>query len=246
DRLYTMGGREDTSYIFAIDVKSGKEIWASPIGKIFANGYGDGPRSSPTVDGDALYALDAQGELICVETAMGKKRWQIDMSKNLQGQVMSEEGYWGYTESPLVDGQQLVCCPGGNEGTLAAIDRKTGAVIWRTKELKDKATYSSVVVTEIARVRQYVLLTFKGGSEGAIAGVAAKDGKLLWYYPRPGYKTAVVPTPIVHGDLVYATAGYGAGCDLLQISRDGEKFAAKQLYAKNSQKNVMKNLHGGV
>jgi outer membrane protein assembly factor BamB len=242
DRLYTMGGRDDTSYVFAIDVKSGKEIWNCPIGKLFKNGYGDGPRSTPTVDGDFLYALDAQGELICVEIASGKKRWAVNLEKDLKGEMMS---VWGYSESPLVDGDQVVCCPGGKEGTLAALDKKTGKVLWRSKELTDKATYSSLVIAEIGGVRQYVQLTHKKASEGAIVGVAAKDGKLLWYYPRPGYQTAVVPTPIVRGNLVYATAGYGAGCDLLEISGKGDKFEAKQLYAKKIQKN-MDNKHGGV
>jgi len=242
DRLYIMGGREDTSIVFALDVKTGKELWSCLIGKTFRNSYGDGPRGTPTIDGDSLYALDGQGELICVETSSGKKRWSVNMQNDLKGEMMSG---WGYSESVLVDGDQVVCCPGGKEGTVAALDKKTGKVKWRSKELTDKATYSSLVVAEIGGVRQYVQLTHKSASDGGIVGVAAKDGKLLWYYPRPGYQTAVIPTPIVHGDLVYATAGYGAGCNLLQISRTGEKFEAKELY-KSSQKNVMKNQHGGV
>ncbi len=242
DRLYTMGGREDTSFVFALDVKTGKELWACPIGKLFKNGWGDGPRGTPTIDRDSLYALDGQGELICIETATGKKRWSVNLEKDLHGQMMST---WGYTESPLVDGDQIVCCPGGKDGTLAALDKETGKLKWRSKELTDKATYSSIVVGEIAGIRQYVQLTVKKDGEGAIVGVAAKDGKLLWYYSRPDYKTAVIPTPIVHGDLVYATAGYGAGCDLLKITRTGDKFEAKQLYSKDNRKN-MRNQHGGV
>jgi len=242
DRLYTMGGRDGTSYVFALDVKTGKEVWSCPIGKVFQNGWGDGPRSTPTVDGDSLYALDAQGELICVDTATGKKKWSVNLEKDLKGELMS---VWGYSESPLVDGAQVVCCPGGKDGTLAALDKKTGKVLWRSKELTDKATYSSLVVAEIGGVRQYVQLTVKKDAEGAIVGVAAKDGKLLWYYPRPGYRTATVPTPIVRGDLVYATAGYGAGCDLLQITGKGNKFEAKELYDKKAQKNMV-NKHDGV
>ncbi len=242
DRLFIMGGREDNSCVFALEVKTGKELWSCPIGKTYRNSYGDGPRGTPTIDGDSLYALDGQGELICVETASGKKRWSVNMQKDLKGEMMSG---WGYSESVLVDGDQVVCCPGGKEGTVAALDKKTGKVKWRSKELTDKATYSSLVVAEIGGVRQFVQLTHKGASDGGIVGVAAKDGKLLWYYPRPGYNTAVIPTPIVRDDLVYASAGYGAGCDLLQIKRTGEKFEAKELY-KSSQKNVMKNQHGGV
>src|SRR5262249_803222 len=211
-------------------------------GKMFKNGYGNGPRCTPTVDGDSIFALDAQGELLCVDTATGKKRWSVNLEKDLKGGMMSS---WGDCESPLVDGNEVVCCPGGKDGTVAALDKKTGKVLWRSKELTDKATYSSLVVAEIGGVRQYVQLTVKKDGEGAIVGVAAKDGKLLWYYPRPDYKTAVIPTPIVHGDLVYGKAGYGAGCDLLQISGKGDKFEAKQLYSKSNRKN-MRNDHGGV
>jgi outer membrane protein assembly factor BamB len=243
DRLYTMGGREDTSYLFAIDIKTDKEIWSCPIGKTYRNSYGDGPRGTPTVDGELIYALDGQGELLCVEAAKGTKRWSVNLEKDFHGEMMSG---WGYSESVLVDGDQVVCCPGGKDGTLAALDKKTGKIKWRSKELTDKATYSSLVIGEIGGVRQYVQLTHKSASDGGIVGVAAKDGKLLWYHPRPGYATAVIPTPIVQGDLVYATSGYGAGCDLLQIKRTGEKFEAKELYSKSSQRNVMKNQHGGV
>jgi outer membrane protein assembly factor BamB len=242
DRLYTMGGREDTSFVFALDVKTGGELWACPIGKTFRNGWGDGPRGTPTVDGDSLYALDGQGELICVDIKSGKKRWSTNMSKDLHGEMMSG---WGYSESVLVDGDQVVCCPGGKDGTVAALDKKTGKVKWRSKELTDKATYSSLVPVEIGGIRQYVQLTQKEKDKGAIVAVAAKDGKLLWYYSRPGYNMAVIPTPIVHEDYVYATAGYSAGCDLLKVSRAGDKFEAKQLYSKENRKN-MKNQHGGV
>ncbi len=250
DRLYTLGGREATSFVFAIDVKTGMELWSCPIGGNYRNGWGDGPRGTPTIDGDSLYALDGQGELMCVETATGKKRWSVNMIKDLHGEMMSG---WGYSESVLVDGDQVVCCPGGKDGTLAALDKETGKVMWRSKELMDQATYSSLVVAEFGGVRQFIQLTFRpkppddqeGKDLGGIVGIAAKDGKLLWYYPRPGYQTAVIPTPIVRGDLVYATAGYGAGCDLLQINRTGGKFEAKQLYSKDNRKN-MRNLHGGV
>jgi outer membrane protein assembly factor BamB len=242
ERLFTLGGRGDSEYVFALNTKTGKQEWATAIGPLFENGYGDGPRSTPTVDGDLLYVLGGQGNLVCVETTTGKKRWQVSMQTDLKGEMMSG---WGYSESPLVDGDQVVCSPGGDEGTLAALDKKTGKVLWRSKDLKDKATYSSIVVAEIGGVRQYVQLTHLRGNDGGIVGVAAKDGKLLWYYKRPGYQTAVVPTPIVHGDLVYATAGYAAGCDLLQIEAKGGAFKAEQLYKKKERRN-MQNMHGGV
>jgi outer membrane protein assembly factor BamB len=246
NRLYILGSKDTTECILALDVNTGKEVWSSPIGPLFRNGYGSGPRATPTVDGDVLYALGGQGNLLCVETANGQKRWQINLSKDLKGQMMSG---WGWSQSPLVDGDHLICCPGSTEGSMTALDRKTGKVIWRSKELQDKATYASVVPAEIDGVRMYVVTSHHGRENnknmGAIVGVAANDGKLLWNYPREGYQTAVVPTPIVRGNLVYATAGYGAGCDLLQISKKGDEFQAEQLYDKKTRK-TMENKHFGV
>jgi outer membrane protein assembly factor BamB len=235
DRLYCMGARDETEYVYAVDTKTGKEIWATEIGQRFKNGYGDGPRCTPTIVGDVLYAIGGQGKVVCLETASGKKRWSVDMKSDLGGRMMSG---WGYSESPLVDGDILICTPGGPRGTLAALNRNTGAVIWRSKELTDPAAYSSAIVADAAGVRQYIQLTGEG-----VAGVAAKDGKLLWRYVQDAYRTAVVPTPIFHDGHVYATAGYGAGCDMLKLLPDGKGGVRyEKVYANKN----MVNHHGGV
>jgi outer membrane protein assembly factor BamB len=156
------------------------------------------------------------------------------MQSDLGGEMMSN---WGYTESPLVDGEKLVCSPGGPRGTIAALDKKTGKEIWRSKELTDPAAYSSLIVAETGGVRQYIELTGKG-----VAGVAADDGRLLWHYIQAAYRTAVIPTAIFHEGFVYATSGYGAGCDLIQLKPDGNKFEAVRVYASKK----MTNHHGGV
>jgi len=236
DRLFTMGDRGNSEYVFALDTNTGKQIWSTPIGQVFHNGYGDGPRATPTVDGDVLYALGAQGKLICAEIATGKKRWQVDMYKDLQGQMMSG---WGYSESPLVDGDRVVCTPGGSLGTLAALDKKTGKVIWRSTELTDTASYSSCIVAEAGGIRQYVVMTGE-----AVAGVAADDGRLLWHYVQPPgkYRVAVVATPIFHNNSVYVSADYNAGCDLIKLSPNGQRMKAEKVYANKN----MENHHGGV
>ncbi len=242
DRLYILGTRGDVENLLAIDVGTGKEVWASPVGPYLANGstkkYGIGPRSTPTVDGDHIYALGSQGDLVCVDTADGKQVWKVSLPEDLKGQMMSG---WGWSESPLVDGDKVVCSPGGGKGTLAALDKKTGSVVWRSKDLTDPAAYSSIVVSEAGSVRQYVQLTGKG-----IVGVRASDGTLLWRLPKPEYRTAVIPTPIVRGDLVYATVDYGAGCDLLKLSpADPAGFKVQDLYDRTTQKNVQ-DKHEGV
>jgi outer membrane protein assembly factor BamB len=245
DRLYTMGAREDTEYLFALDTATGKEVWATKLGPRFKNPYGDGPRSTPTVDGDWLYVFspgevaerNSQGELVCLEKATGKIKWQHEVKKDFGGQQMS---VWGYSESPLIDGDHLIFTPGGKQGTLAALDKKTGEVVWRSKELTDAAAYSSVVIAEVGGVRQYIQQTGQ-----AVVGVAAKDGKLLWRQAKPVFRTAIIPTPIVHGDNVYVTAGYGVGCDLFKLTPVSAGTKAERIYDADTRKTV-ENKHGGV
>jgi outer membrane protein assembly factor BamB len=259
DRLYTLGARGDTAFVICLDVKSGKEIWHSKLGPRFTfkgNRWGDGPRSTPTVDGKLLYALGGYGDLVCLETTGGKEVWRKNLRKDLGGQMMT---VWGYSESPLVDGDKVICTPGGPKGTLAALDKKTGKVIWRSKELKDCATYASLRLLKLGDVRQYVGLSFhvdnyeptegKGGAvEGAaaVAGVAAADGKLLWHQPFfKGSAYEISPTPQIQGNLVYVTAE-STRCQLLQITPESkERFAVKELYNRLARK-VMENWHGGV
>jgi outer membrane protein assembly factor BamB len=253
DRLYTMGAREETEYVIALDVATGKEVWHAKLGPIFTfkiNKWGDGPRSTPTVDGEQLYALGGQGDLVCLQIRDGTEIWRKNLIRDFGGQVMEfTPGLnWGYTESPLIDGDKVVCCPGGPKGTMVALDKKTGSALWRSTELKDEATHSSVMPAEIGGVRQYVQTTFKDSKEGgAVVGVAAADGKLLWYFPVSRYNVYdIIPTPVVRGNLVYVANGENAGCDLLEVSKDaGGAFTAKDLYNRLAQR-IMKNEHGGV
>src|SRR5262249_2244702 len=116
-RIYTMGCRGETEYLLAIE--NGKQVWEAKVGPRFDNGWGDGPRSTPTVDGDRIYALGGQGNLVCVTTD-GAEKWRLGMQKDLKGQVMSS---WGYCESVLIDGDHLVCSPGGRDGTFAKLEK---------------------------------------------------------------------------------------------------------------------------
>jgi outer membrane protein assembly factor BamB len=247
DRLYCLGarpgeGEQFTVYAFALDVTTGKPVWTHDLGTYregngasYLTGWGGGPRGTPTVDGVSLYALDPIGNLACLETATGKEHWRKNLVTDLRGDIPQ----WGYSESPLVDGEKLIITPGGGQGTMAALNKATGEVVWRSKTLTDPAAYSSAVVGNAGGVRQYVQLTDRG-----IAGIAAGDGKQLWYYSKQGvFATAVIPTPIVSGEHVYATAGYSAGCDLLKLTPDGAGgFRPEAVYSNK----VMVNQHGGV
>jgi outer membrane protein assembly factor BamB len=264
DRLYTMGGRNNVEYVIALDIAGDKvkQAWASPVGPLFLDplkAYGDGPRSTPTVDGKHVYGLGAQGVLVCLNADDGALVWKVDLVKDLGGQIMefNPPTNWGYCESVLIDGDRVVCCPGGNKGTIVAFDKaasiksKKAVQRWRSTELKDQATDSSIVVLTVGGDRQYVNTTFKSGKAGGgIAGVSADSGSLLWYYPIPRSKNkdlyAAVPTPIVKDDLVYATNGYDVGCNLLQITSAGKgKYKVVERYAKSAQRNMV-NEHGGA
>ncbi len=228
DRLYTMGARGDTEYLIAINVADGKEAWATEVSAILKNGWGDGPRSTPAIVQDRIYALSGRGTLIAAELKTGKKLWEKTM-QSLGGKTPG----WGYTESVLVEDGLVYCTPGGEEGTLAALDAATGKVKWQSKDFKHPAHYSSITPTDLNGVRQLVQRT-----EKKVAGLDAKSGALLWEGDFPG-RTAVIPTPVVKGNNVYVTAGYGAGCKMFKI---GGNNKAEEVYANN----VIENHHGGV
>jgi outer membrane protein assembly factor BamB len=248
DRLYTMGVRDKMTYVIALNVANGHEVWSTKIGPLFtfkSNAWGDGPRSTPTVDGDHLYALDGTGLLVCLEIAKGKEVWRKDLIKELGGEMMTE---WGYSESLLVDGALLICTPGGPNGTLAGLDKKSGDVKWRSTELKNKAPYSSIVISEAGGVRQYIQTSYIGAEKGGVvSGFAATDGKLLWTQPTfKGSSYAIAPTPIVRDNLVYVTCNMeGPGCHLFELRPKGKGITAKELYPKKNQKRLQ-NDHGGV
>lgn len=238
DQLFILGARQGNEELLAIDLKSGKEQWAVKLGPLFTfqnNVWGDGPRATPTVDGDLVYALGGQGELVCVKKD-GTETWRKSLPRDLGGIVNPIGGGppnigWGYTCAPLVDGDHLLCVPGGPQGTLAALNKKTGAVIWRSKGLTDTAPYAAPVIAEIAGVRQYVQLTYRG-----LAGVAARDGALLWFFDRE-YTDVLIPTPLVSGNLVYVTTGFGKlGCDEVRVTEAGGKFKAEKVFSNKNMK----------
>ncbi len=222
-----------TEYLFAIDLKTRKKLWSAEIGPRFINDWSDGPRGTPTVDGELVFALGGQGNLVCVKAGTGERLWIKSMKADLGGKMMSG---WGYTESPLVDGDIVVCTPGGSQGALAALDKNTGEVRWRSTDFTDEAGYSSLVISEAGGIRQYIQRTGK-----SVSGIAAKDGHLLWRFPHPA-NVAAIPTPIVAENFVFSTSGYGAGCVLIRLTPNGEGIKAEKLYTSKE----MSNHHGGV
>ncbi len=229
-RLYTLGLRDGTEYLIAVDTKTGAEVWSTKVGDRLENRWGDGPRTTPSVDGDRIYALGGLGELVCARLSDGKELWSVSMTEDLGGKLPG----WGYTESVLVDGDLVVCTPGGANGTLAALDKMTSELRWQTKGITADAHYSSPIVFEHDGKRQYAKLI-----EKQAFGVDAKTGDVLWTTDWPAGRTAVIPTPIYEDGLFYITSDYGAGSKQIRLDGTAEP---EDVWSNK----VMKNHHGGV
>lgn len=235
-RIYTLGD-QDGCTMHCLRVEDGSKIWSTRIGSGGAN-------CTPTVDREYVYGLSKDGDLACLTTSDGQLVW----SKNYRRDFDSRETPgWGYSESPLVDGDRLICTPGSDSALLVALDKRTGHVIWKTDatgKLGDRghsgAGYSSIVISNAAKVKQYVTLVGRG-----VVGVDAATGKLLWGYNGIANGTANIPTPIVAGDYVFCSSGYGdGGTALLKISKKGKELQGEEVYY--HKPNEMQNHHGGM
>lgn len=224
DKVFTMGDVGDANYVFALDRATGKKVWEHKVGKASAPGGYKGPRCTPTVDGDLLYALAQEGEFVCLKVADGSEVWRKDFPKDFGGRV----GGWKWAESALVDGDQVVVTPGGKAASIVALNKKNGSVIWKCDVPGDHAEYSSMVIGELCGTRQYVQQMHDN-----IVGVNTKTGKLLWSYKKLG-TTANIPTPVIVGkDHVLACAGYGKQVALIKITGSGDNLKADEVYYKN-------------
>jgi outer membrane protein assembly factor BamB len=233
NKLFTMGEKDGSSYVIALGT-DGKLLWQTKVGKAGAPGWGgfSGPRCTPTVASGLVVGVDQWGDLICVDAETGSEKWR----KNYEQDFGAKRPEWGFAESPLVDENRVLITPGGQQGAMVALNLQTGATLWRTKGFSDEAQYSSAVVALIGGVRQYVQLTMEN-----LVGVSAKDGRILWQAKRKG-STAVIPTPLVDGNRIYVTSGYGTGCNLFKVTESGGSFSVEQEYSNK----VMANHHGGV
>jgi outer membrane protein assembly factor BamB len=217
-KVYVQTTKGNDEFVLCLDDKTGKEVWTALIGTVGDNRgmkY-NGTRSTPTVDGDRVYCLASGGELRCF-TMDGKVKWRKDLLKDLGGTVGTEQMSWAYSESVLVDGDNVVCTPGGKEAALAAINKMSGEVIWKcVLPASEGAEYASVMPAESDGVKQYITFLRKG-----LVGVDAKTGKLLWQYSKIGDFGANIMTPVVYQNKVFACTSRGGGA-LLELKGTGE------------------------
>ncbi len=245
ERIYTMGDVGPTQYVVALDRKDGKVLWRTAVGTAWVDEYG-GPRATPTVDGERLYALSTEGELVCLRTKDGEKVWSRSLPREFGGRMMKIQGTdWKFAESPLVDGDRVVVTPGARDAALVALDKATGKEIWRAKipalgeKGADGAAYSSIVVSHGAGVRQYVQILGRGA-----VGVEAATGRFLWGYNRIANDVANIPTPLVEGDRVFVSTGYGSGAALLELAKSDGGVAAREVYFLPGE--TFQNHHGNM
>ena len=229
-----MGKKGGRTELICLGQRDGALIWSTPIGP------GDQPNCTPTVDVSAnlVFGLSFEGDLLCAQADTGEEIWRKNFSRDLGGRMMSQ---WGYSESPLVDGEHLICTPGGDQAMMVALDKRTGKRIWATPMPgHGGAGYATPVVSEGGGVRQYITLVGKG-----LVSIRARDGQPLWIYPRVANTTANVPTPIVRDNYVFCSSGYNdGGSALLELQRSGKGVQFREVYYRSSSE--LQNHHGGM
>ncbi len=230
ERIYVqlMTGRQ--SSVASLNRANGQIVWSRAIGPSGNNDRGNGPRGTPTVDGDRVYALTESGDLACLRVADGSPVWQRNLLQEQRGRNIN----WLVSQSPLIEGNNVVISAASG---LAALDKMTGKTVWTTQGLRDEAAYSSVIAADVQGVR--TLMTY---TASAAVGVRASDGKLMFRYPRVANGTANIATPVFSDNKVFFTSGYDTGAALLGLTAQGGDVKAQELYFTRN----MKNHHGGV
>jgi outer membrane protein assembly factor BamB len=226
DRIYLLGSDVNEESVYALNVKDGSKVWAAKLGK---PGHPEqqpsypGARSTPTVDGKFLFALGSDGDLVCLEITSGKEVWR----KHLRTDFGGKYGEWAYSESPLVDGDKLIVTPGNTNATVVALNKKTGATVWKCAVPEGSAAgYSSVIIAEFGGVRQYVQFLASG-----LMGIEPATGKLLWRYEKSGKGSpAVIITPLVSDGMIYSGAFRATTALIKPVRKDGA-FTVEEIYS---------------
>ncbi|HIE99143.1 MAG TPA: polyvinylalcohol dehydrogenase [Planctomycetes bacterium] len=239
--IYTTGNTKAGQSVLARKVSDGTKVWTTTVTDSVPKHGFKGARCTPSVTAEHVYVVSSDGQIACLQRDNGEIVWSKSFQDEWDGKMMSG---WGFSESPLIDGDRIICTPGGNDALIVALNRHTGAEIWASDSFtgekgKDGAGYSSVVISEACGVKQYITLVGRG-----IVSVSADDGAILWTYGAVANTTANIPTPVILDDYVFCSSGYGTGSALLHITKDGEDLNANEEYFLNA--GTLQNHHGGM
>lgn len=233
-RVYTMGNVRDEEKVICLDLASGNEIWSVVSGSAYREGQGNGPRGTPSIVDGRVYSLGANGDLTCLDAQTGQTHWRKNILRDFGGSNIT----WGISESVLVDGDRVICTPGGQRATMVALNRDNGNVIWTASvPTSPKASYSSAIAVEVGGVRQYVNFTHAG-----VVGVRASDGRVMWGQRESANGTANCSTPVFFNGSVFTSSGYDTGGALFRLQSRGGQTVSQLAYSTRD----MKNHHGGM
>ena len=233
DRIFLQMAVGRQSAVASLNRADGKLVWSKAIGAAGNNDRGPGPRGTPTVDGDRVYALTENGDLACLKTLDGAVIWQRNILKDFAGENIN----WLISESPLIDDDRVIVTPGGRNASVVALNKMTGKTYWTSQGLSDKAGYSSVIAADVQGVRTLMTITANAG-----VGIRASDGKLMWKYGKVANQTANISTPIFHDNKVFYSSAYDTGGALLALTAQNGEVQAREVYFTRD----LQNHHGGV
>jgi outer membrane protein assembly factor BamB len=209
-RIYTTGEIGGDCVITALD-PDGKTIWTRKNGRAWKRSY-PGTRSTPTIVDGLLYHLGGNGNLICLRAEGGDVVWSANILKQFDGRNI----IWGLAESPLVDGDRVICTPGGENVSMVALDRRTGKVAWTCAGAEDKPGYASPIRVDHGGLNQIVTVM-----SASVVGVRASDGKLLWRHPHRVYMEENITTPLFHDGFLIVSGCVRKGTTCLQLQVSG-------------------------
>jgi outer membrane protein assembly factor BamB len=227
--IYTAGSIEKETIITALNM-DGKVLWQVKNDKGWT-GDRPGTRGTPTIDGDRLYHESPLGDVICLQAKTGKKIWEV----NILDKFKSKNINWALSESLLVDGDNVICCPGGPQTCMVALNKNTGAVVWKAASTNEPAGYGSPIVVEYKGLRIIITLTLKG-----MIGVNADTGELLWHVKHVSYADENVFTPIFDDGHVFISS-IKAGSVKWKINVKNGKASVEEIWRSNQ----LDNHHGG-
>lgn len=227
-RLFTMASVGNDEFVICLDAASGRPLWKFRTASNYENNFGGGPRAQPTVEGGRVYALGAKADLVCLHAADGQKIWEMSIEGQFNSQIPRQ--WWGFSMSPLIEGDMLIINPGGRSASVVALNKADGKLIWKSGE--GGPAYASPIAVTVGGVRQAIAF-----SSSAVMGLDPKTGKVYWTFPWTTRFDANIATPLLAGDHLFISTGYGTGCALLKLSAEGGVPKASEVYRNKEMKN---------